>query len=86
MLAHGVPVPTVSQRLGHTRVPTTLNVYPHRIPGADRQAADLLADLIDHTWAIPGHRPQRSATAVANVGPPAIEDARRRDTEASFPV
>jgi integrase len=49
MLAHGVPVPTVSQRLGHTRVPTTLNVYPHRIPGADRQAADLLADLIDHT-------------------------------------
>jgi integrase len=48
MLAHGVPVPTVSQRLGHARVSTTLNVYAHRIPGADRQAADLVADHLDY--------------------------------------
>jgi hypothetical protein len=39
----------VSRWLGHARVSTTLNVDAHRIPGADRQAADSIADLIDHT-------------------------------------
>jgi integrase len=47
MLANGIPVPTVSQRLGHARASTTLNVYAHRIPGADREAADLLARVLD---------------------------------------
>jgi integrase len=47
MLANGIPVPTVSQRLGHARASTTLNVYGHRIPGADRAGADLLAQLLD---------------------------------------
>jgi integrase len=47
MLARGIPVPTVSQRLGHARASTTLNVYAHRIPGADRAAADLLARVLD---------------------------------------
>jgi integrase len=47
MLANGIPVPTVSQRLGHARASTTLNVYAHRIPGADRAAAELLARLLD---------------------------------------
>ena len=46
MLASGVPVPTVSQRLGHARASTTLNVYAHRIPGADTDAADLMADIL----------------------------------------
>ena len=46
MLARGVPVPTVSQRLGHARASTTLNVYAHRIPDADRDAADLMGKLI----------------------------------------
>jgi integrase len=35
-------------RVDHARVSTTLNVYAHRNPGADRQAADVVADLIDH--------------------------------------
>ena len=47
MLANGVPVPTVSQRLGHARASTTLNVFAHRIPGADRAAADLIGGLLD---------------------------------------
>jgi integrase len=47
MLAQGVAVPTVSQRLGHARASTTLNVYAHRIPGSDRDAADLLGGLLD---------------------------------------
>ena len=46
MLAHGVAVVTVSQRLGHARASTTLNVYGHCIPGADRDAAHFIADLI----------------------------------------
>jgi integrase len=46
MLAHGVPVVTVSERLGHARASTTLNVYAHSIPGADQEAAKLVARLI----------------------------------------
>ena len=46
MLAHGVAVVTVSQRLGHARASTTLNVYGHCIPGADRDAAHFISDLL----------------------------------------
>jgi hypothetical protein len=46
MLGHGVAVVTVAQRLGHARASTTLNVYGHCIPGADRDAATLIASLI----------------------------------------
>lgn len=48
MLARGVPVVTVSERLGHARASTTLNVYAHSIPGADHDAAKLVAALICH--------------------------------------
>ena len=47
MLAHGVAVVTVSQRLGHARASTTLNVYAHCVPGADRDAADYIAELLN---------------------------------------
>jgi integrase len=46
MLAHGVTVVTVSQRLGHARASTTLNVYGHCVPGADRDAADFISALL----------------------------------------
>ena len=46
MLARGVPVVTVSERLGHARASTTLNVYAHSVPGADRDAADVVARLL----------------------------------------
>jgi integrase len=46
MLGHGVAVVTVAQRLGHARASTTLNVYGHCIPGADRDAARLITNLI----------------------------------------
>jgi integrase len=46
MLADGVAVVTVSQRLGHARASTTLNVYGHCIPGADHDAARFIATLI----------------------------------------
>jgi integrase len=46
MLGHGVAVVTVAQRLGHARASTTLNAYGHCIPGADRDAARLISNLI----------------------------------------
>ena len=41
-LASGVSIPAVSEMLGHTDPSTTLRVYPHAIPGAQREAARAL--------------------------------------------
>lgn len=46
MLAAGVPIATVSQRLSHARASTTLNVYAHAIPGGDRDAAETLTSIL----------------------------------------
>lgn len=46
MLAAGVPIVTVSQRLSHARVFTTLNVYAHSVPGGDGRAAETLAGIL----------------------------------------
>jgi integrase len=46
LLAAGVPVKTVSERLGHADVSITLNVYAHTMPGADEDAAARLAAVI----------------------------------------
>lgn len=46
MLAAGVPIATVAQRLSHARASTTLNVYTHAVPGGDREAAETLAALL----------------------------------------
>jgi hypothetical protein len=64
-LAHGVAVVTVSQRLGHARASTTLNVYGHCIPGADRDAA--LFHLQPHHGPLNQPRGQRSAVAAVSI-------------------
>lgn len=46
MLAAGVPIATVSQRLSHARASTTLNVYAHAVPGGDKEAAETLAKVL----------------------------------------
>ncbi len=46
MLAAGVPIATVSQRLSHARASTTLNVYAHAVPGGDGQAAEVLSAIL----------------------------------------
>lgn len=46
MLAAGVNPKVVSDRLGHASVSFTLDVYAHVMPGQQRDAADLVADLI----------------------------------------
>lgn len=45
-LAAGVPIPVVSERLGHARTSITLDWYGHALPGQHREAADKLAALI----------------------------------------
>jgi integrase len=47
LLAAGVPVRTVSGRLGHADASTTLNVYAHFLEASDRQAADVIAGLLE---------------------------------------
>jgi integrase len=46
MLAAGVPVPVVSERLCHARTSTTINIYAHAMPGGERAAVELLAELL----------------------------------------
>jgi integrase len=46
LLAAGVPVKVVSERLGHASATITLSVYAHVMPGNQRDAADLFARLI----------------------------------------
>jgi integrase len=44
--AAGTPIATISARLGHRDVATTLNVYSHSLPAADRAAASTLGELL----------------------------------------
>jgi len=50
-LAAGVPLATVSRRLNHARMSTTVNVYTHAIPAWDQPAAERIADIITHAEA-----------------------------------
>ena len=46
LLAAGVPVRTVSGRLGHANAATTLNVYAHFLQASDGHAADVMGGLL----------------------------------------
>ena len=46
LLAKGVPVKVVSERLGHASATITLQVYAHVMPGNQRDAAELFASLV----------------------------------------
>ena len=47
LLADGVPVKVVSERLSHASATMTLTVYQHVHPGMGRQAADRFAALLE---------------------------------------
>jgi integrase len=47
LIAAGVPVTTVSKRLGHTSTSVTLNTYGHWLPERDREAADVRTRGLD---------------------------------------
>ena len=42
----GIPISTVSTRIGHSKMSTTLNLYPHAIPATDQAAAAYLGTLL----------------------------------------
>jgi integrase len=46
LLADGMPVKVVSERLGHAGPTITLGVYQHVMPGMGREAADRFAALL----------------------------------------
>lgn len=46
LIAGGVPLRTVSSRLGHTMLSTTGDIYAHAIQASDAAAADLLDDML----------------------------------------
>jgi integrase len=45
LLAAGVPLKTVSERLGHRQISTTADRYGSYVPAADRQSAQIMAGL-----------------------------------------
>jgi integrase len=47
LLLAGVPPHVVSQRLGHASPVVTMTVYAHVLPGSQREAANLFAQLIE---------------------------------------
>lgn len=53
LLAAGVPVRTVSGRLGHANAATTLGVYAHFVEESDREAAAKLGALLGTAAAVP---------------------------------
>jgi integrase len=46
LLQAGLPIKVVSERLGHSRVAMTLDVYAHVLPAMDRAAADAIGALV----------------------------------------
>lgn len=50
-LQEGVPVHVVSQRLGHSQASTTVNIYAHVLPSADRLAAQKLGSRLEQLLA-----------------------------------
>ena len=46
LISEGVDILTVSKRLGHAKVSTTLDIYSHVLAKSDEKASDTLDDLI----------------------------------------
>ena len=63
LLAAGVPVRTVSGRLGHANAATTLGVYAHFLEESDREAAATLGALLGIGPARSRHKPKARNTA-----------------------
>jgi integrase len=59
MLRRGVPVRTVSQRLGHANPSITLNVYAHLMSGDDERAAQVVEETIGKPLLGPLHQEEK---------------------------
>ncbi len=49
-IAAGIPLTTVSGRVGHSRPSTTLDIYSHFIKTSDQQAADILDNIFSNHY------------------------------------
>jgi integrase len=47
LLARGVPIKVVSERLGHTTIAMTMDIYAHVLPAMDRNAAEAIGLALD---------------------------------------
>ncbi len=45
LIAAGVPVKVISDRLGHANISTTMDIYGHVLPTMQRQAADIVENI-----------------------------------------
>ena len=46
LLSQGCDIATISQRLGHSKVSVTLDIYSHALPENDQTAADILERML----------------------------------------
>lgn len=46
LLANGIPLKNVAERLGHSRASTTSNIYAHAIPRIDKEAANVFSGIL----------------------------------------
>lgn len=47
LLSEGINAKVISERLGHSKVGTTLDIYSHVLPTMQKEAVDKLDDLIN---------------------------------------
>ena len=47
LLLNGVPIHVVKERLGHSRIQTTIDTYGHLLPTSDAMAADAVSRVLD---------------------------------------
>lgn len=52
LIAHGMNIPTVSKRLGHSNVSTTTRIYTHAIQSADEKASEILSTKLDPLYQV----------------------------------
>lgn len=62
LLSLGVPLPTVSKRLGHANVHVTATVYSHALPDDEIAAAAIWNEAMSETMNAPKPEPPRPAT------------------------
>lgn len=56
LLASGVGIKTVSERLGHTSVAITLGIYTHVLPGEQEAVAGKVNELLSHSHPTEAHK------------------------------
>jgi integrase len=67
LLAAGVPIRTISGRLGHANASTTLGVYAHFVQDSDRDAADALGAVLTNAKKT---SPRTRAARIQRADPP----------------